>query len=99
MYDLPKLDDCKAENRGREDEIVATCFQRDSAKDQAVVYTFIILTVGLLVYAGVRPYIEKKMDVSGSSHVMTTDLDGELLSANIRNSLLGQMAPATNRSQ
>ena len=64
-YDLPKLDDCKVENRGREDEIVATCFQRDSAKDQAVVYTFMIVTVGLLVWAGVRPYVHKRAEVSG----------------------------------
>ena len=28
MYDLPKLDDCKSENRGREDEILATCFRK-----------------------------------------------------------------------
>ena len=82
MYDLPKLDDCKSENRGREDEIVATCFrmfcvlfggvdstnaaglERDSAKDQAVVYTFILLTVGLLCYAAIKPYVEKRMEVS-----------------------------------
>ena len=38
--------------------------ERDSAKDQAVVYIFILLTIGLLVYAAVRPYIEKRMDVS-----------------------------------
>ena len=41
-----------------------TCTERDSAKDQAVVYTFILLTVGLLAYAGIRPYIEKRMNPS-----------------------------------
>jgi len=38
--------------------------ERDSVKDQLVVYTFIILTVGLLVYALVRPYLEKSSQVS-----------------------------------
>lgn len=30
---------------------------RDSAKDQAVVFIFIIATVGLLVYAGIEPWV------------------------------------------
>lgn len=31
-------------------------------------YTFIVLTVGLLVYAGVRPYVDKRgRDVQGSA--------------------------------
>lgn len=36
-----------------------TCFQRDSAKDQAVVFIFIGATVGLLGWAGIRPWVEK----------------------------------------
>ncbi|KAF2661212.1 hypothetical protein K491DRAFT_674184 [Lophiostoma macrostomum CBS 122681] len=47
---------CKGE---KEDSVFSTCFQRDSAKDQAVVFIFIIATVGLLSYAAVRPWIEQ----------------------------------------
>ncbi|PVI07303.1 hypothetical protein DM02DRAFT_608848 [Periconia macrospinosa] len=46
---------CKGEE---EENVVTTCFQRDSAKDQAVVWIFILATVGLLSYAGVRPWID-----------------------------------------
>lgn len=41
-----------------------TCFQRDSRKDQIVVYTFIVATMGLLVWAGVKRVIERKKDTS-----------------------------------
>ncbi|KAF2135624.1 uncharacterized protein K452DRAFT_313844 [Aplosporella prunicola CBS 121167] len=42
-----------------EEDVMTTCFQRDSTKDQAVVLIFIISTGSLLVYAAVRPYIER----------------------------------------
>ena len=38
--------------------MLTTCFQRDSAKDQAVVYIFIAATLGLLGWAGVRPWVD-----------------------------------------
>ncbi|KAI9668771.1 MAG: hypothetical protein M1831_000840 [Alyxoria varia] len=66
-HDLPILEDCRRENKGNEEDIFAECFQRDSAKDQAVVYTFIILTAGLLIYAAVRPWLEKRGVLSGKS--------------------------------
>ncbi|KAF2271789.1 uncharacterized protein EI97DRAFT_470886 [Westerdykella ornata] len=47
---------CKGE---KEENVLTACFQRDSAKDQAVVYIFIIATVGLLSYAAVRPWVDK----------------------------------------
>ena len=59
-HDLPILEDCRRENKGNEEDIFAECFQRDSAKDQAVVYTFIVLTSGLLVYAAVKPWLERR---------------------------------------
>lgn len=37
--------------------------ERDSAKDQAVVWIFILATVGLLSYAGVRPWIDQWAEV------------------------------------
>jgi hypothetical protein len=37
--------------------------ERDSAKDEAVVFIFIFATVGLLVYAAVRPWLEKWLEV------------------------------------
>ncbi|KAF2813860.1 uncharacterized protein BDZ99DRAFT_485956 [Mytilinidion resinicola] len=42
-----------------EEEVFTTCFQRDSTKDQAVVFIFILATVGLLTYAAVRPWIDQ----------------------------------------
>lgn len=37
--------------------------ERDSAKDEAVVFIFIFATVGLLIYASVRPWVEKWTEV------------------------------------
>ncbi|KAI4619655.1 hypothetical protein J4E83_005510 [Alternaria metachromatica] len=42
----------------KEENVLTTCFQRDSAKDQAVVFVFIGATVGLLGWAALRPYVE-----------------------------------------
>ena len=41
------------------DEQLTHTSERDSAKDQAVVYIFIFATVGLLSYAAVRPWIDQ----------------------------------------
>ena len=38
--------------------------ERDSAKDEAVVFIFIFATVGLLGYAAVRPWVEQWAEVS-----------------------------------
>ncbi|PSN72019.1 hypothetical protein BS50DRAFT_241332 [Corynespora cassiicola Philippines] len=46
-------------NKEKEENVFTTCFQRDSAKDQAVVFIFIFATVGLLSYAAVRPWIDQ----------------------------------------
>ncbi|KAF2828517.1 hypothetical protein CC86DRAFT_261931, partial [Ophiobolus disseminans] len=46
-------------NGEKEENVQTTCFQRDSAKDQAVVFVFIGATVGLLGWAGIRPWIER----------------------------------------
>ncbi|KAF2712209.1 hypothetical protein K504DRAFT_373420 [Pleomassaria siparia CBS 279.74] len=52
---------CKDEkgDMEKEENIFTTCFQRDSAKDQAVVFIFIIATVGLLSFAAVRPWFDQ----------------------------------------
>jgi len=52
-YNLPICKDAK------EEDVFTTCFQRDSAKDEAVVFIFIFATVGLLIYAAIRPWVEK----------------------------------------
>jgi len=46
-----------------EEDVFTTCFQRDSAKDEAVVFLFIFATVGLLAYAAVRPWIGQWIEV------------------------------------
>ena len=38
--------------------------ERDSAKDEAVVFIFIFATVGLLLYAALRPWIDQWISVS-----------------------------------
>jgi len=55
-YNLPICKDAKEEN------VYTTCFQRDSAKDEAVVFIFIFATVGLLLYAAVKPCVERWME-------------------------------------
>jgi hypothetical protein len=72
-YNLPICRDAK------EEDVIATCYrmtpppvvdrptdlwlERDSAKDQAIVFIFIFATVGLLIYAGLKPWIDRSVDV------------------------------------
>jgi len=42
-----------------EDDVFTTCFQRDSRKDEAVVFVFIIATGGLLGWAAVKPWWQR----------------------------------------
>ncbi|KAL1622367.1 hypothetical protein SLS54_004931 [Diplodia seriata] len=52
-YNLPICHSAK------EEDVYSECFQRDSAKDQAVVVIFITATVSLLIYAAARPYVDR----------------------------------------
>ncbi|KAL3465397.1 hypothetical protein BJX64DRAFT_65079 [Aspergillus heterothallicus] len=56
-YDLPT---CKG---AKEEDVFTTCFQRDSRKDQAIVFIFIIATGSLLVWAVFRPWVQKWIEV------------------------------------
>ncbi|KAL8661055.1 MAG: hypothetical protein Q9168_008415, partial [Polycauliona sp. 1 TL-2023] len=40
------------------EDVFTTCFQRDSRKDEAVVFIFIFATAGLLSWAAVKPWID-----------------------------------------
>ncbi|KAF7508778.1 hypothetical protein GJ744_008655 [Endocarpon pusillum] len=51
-----KLPGCKGV---REEEVFTTCFQRDSLKDETVVFVFIFATAGLLLWAFVKLYVQK----------------------------------------
>lgn len=55
-YNLPI---CKG--AGMED-VFTTCFQRDSRKDEAVVFIFIFATAGLLIWAAIKPWVGKWVD-------------------------------------
>ncbi|KAL7272634.1 hypothetical protein RUND412_004546 [Rhizina undulata] len=57
-YNLPICREAK------EEDVLATCFQRDSIKDKTVVFIFIFATVGLLGYALVRPWVAKWIDIA-----------------------------------
>ena len=41
-----------------EEDFFTTCFQRDSLKDEIVVIGFIMLTSGLLLWAGAKPFVQ-----------------------------------------
>ncbi|KDB24201.1 hypothetical protein H109_03938 [Trichophyton interdigitale MR816] len=46
-----------------EENVFTTCFQRDSNKDKAVVFIFIIATASLLAWAAVKPWAETWIQV------------------------------------
>ncbi|KAK6437284.1 hypothetical protein LTR95_006529, partial [Oleoguttula sp. CCFEE 5521] len=52
-YNLPICE------KATEKDVFTTCFQRDSVKDEIVVVGFVGITVGLLVWAGMKPVWEK----------------------------------------
>ncbi|KAJ5902407.1 hypothetical protein N7495_002935 [Penicillium taxi] len=57
-YDLPICKDAK------EEDVFTTCFQRDSQKDEAVVFIFIFATGGLLAWAVLKPWIERYLEAA-----------------------------------
>ncbi|PYI26115.1 hypothetical protein BP00DRAFT_73411 [Aspergillus indologenus CBS 114.80] len=57
-YDLPT---CKG---AKEEDVFTTCFQRDSRKDQAIVFIFIIATGSLLAWAIMKPWIGKWLETA-----------------------------------
>ncbi|KAJ5092202.1 hypothetical protein NUU61_007072 [Penicillium alfredii] len=57
-YDLPM---CK---RAKEDDVFTSCFQRDSRKDEVVVFLFIFATGGLLGWAVFKPWVERYMEAA-----------------------------------
>lgn len=44
-------------------DILGTSIERDSVKDEAVVFIFILATAGLLVWALAKPYVQKWLAV------------------------------------
>ncbi|KAI8054225.1 hypothetical protein BDF22DRAFT_742151 [Syncephalis plumigaleata] len=44
---------------GANDDLTAFCFQRDSYKDESIIYLFLFITIGLLVFACTRPFLEQ----------------------------------------
>ncbi|KAJ6014009.1 hypothetical protein N7540_008600 [Penicillium herquei] len=57
-YELPT---CKG---AKEEDVFTTCFQRDSRKDEAVVFIFIFATGGLLAWALAKPWIERYLEAA-----------------------------------
>lgn len=62
-----------------EKDVVAMCFQRDSRKDQIIVWGFILGTAGLLGYAGLRRVLEMQEGGGGGSAGLAAGLAGGLL--------------------
>ncbi|CAI2196535.1 395_t:CDS:2, partial [Funneliformis geosporum] len=57
---------------GCEIQVTATCFQRDSYKDEVIVYLYIIITSGLLLTALTKTYIEKWWKKINSPYVYSS---------------------------
>lgn len=55
------------------------CFQRDSRKDQIIVWGFILGTAGLLGYAGLRRVLEMQESAGGGTAGLAAGLAGGLL--------------------
>lgn len=55
-YNLPICKDASG-REATEADVFTTCFQRDSTKDQVVIYIFVLATVGLLAWAAVKPFV------------------------------------------
>ncbi|KAH8885420.1 hypothetical protein GQ53DRAFT_728866 [Thozetella sp. PMI_491] len=55
-YNLPFCKDAE------EKDVLTSCFQRDSRKDQIIVWGFILGTTGLLGWAGIRRLLESRGD-------------------------------------
>ncbi|RHZ79239.1 hypothetical protein Glove_150g64 [Diversispora epigaea] len=70
------LEDSGKENskwkEGCEIELTATCFSRDSRKDELIVYFYIFLTSGLLITAIIRPFVEKWWKKTNNQHFYTS---------------------------
>lgn len=64
-YNLPI---CKG---AKETDISTICFQRDSAKDEIIVFIFIFATVGLLIWAAIRPWVGRWYEVRSQSDVQS----------------------------
>lgn len=65
--------------------------ERDSRKDEAVVFIFIFATAGLLIWAAIKPWVRKWVDVSsicGTSRLGTTANGLALQSARERRSYI-----------
>ncbi|KAG0306962.1 hypothetical protein BGZ98_001384 [Dissophora globulifera] len=52
-------DMCKGVGTGEGDELITSCFERDSYKDQFIVYLFLTITFGLLGFAGFQPFLSE----------------------------------------
>ncbi|CAB4421784.1 unnamed protein product [Rhizophagus irregularis] len=69
--DVRSFSFCK-ENTSKEDCDIPTCFQRDSYKDEVIVYFYIIITSGLLLIALTKPYIERWWRRTNPPHTYTS---------------------------
>lgn len=49
----------------KDEDVFTTCFQRDSTKDELVVFIFVFATGGLLAWAAVRPWVQKWRERGG----------------------------------
>ncbi|KAF8453340.1 hypothetical protein BGX38DRAFT_1178109 [Terfezia claveryi] len=61
-YNLPF---CKGVQK--EEDVATSCFARDGLMDRVLVWGFVIVTVGLLVWAGIRGWVLERVRVFGGA--------------------------------
>lgn len=66
-----KLPICKGVD---ETAISTSCFQRDSVKDEAVVWVFILSTASLLIWAAAKPWMAPMFEVRSWVNICTAGL-------------------------
>ena len=45
----------------KEEDVVTSCFARDGVMDRVLVWGFVVVTLGLLVWAGVRGWVLERV--------------------------------------
>ncbi|ORY21857.1 hypothetical protein BCR39DRAFT_569175, partial [Naematelia encephala] len=61
--EVPELD--TDVGTGLEGDVEARCFKRDSPRDQLIVTFFLLIVIGMLLYAGIRARLQKAIEAKG----------------------------------
>ncbi|KAL1410911.1 hypothetical protein Q8F55_001854 [Vanrija albida] len=85
---VPELD--TDTGTGTEGDVAATCFKRDSPRDQVIVVCFVLICAALLLYAGVRARLRKAVEQRGSQPIDLREWGQALLPEPLHASVFGR---------